>query len=79
MCELLSNYYDRNKELLPALSMIVGRGGYIKLETGQLKVQLRRFINPEIDYAARHICEDLNRMNPVTLDKYRLPICYEVL
>jgi len=79
MCELLSNYYDAKKELLPALSMIVGRGGHIKLEMGQLRVQLRRFMNPEIEYAARHICEDLNRMNPVTPDKFRFPIHYEVL
>jgi hypothetical protein len=78
MCGLLLNYYDKQKEVLPALSMIVGRGGHVKLEAGELKVQLRRFINPEIDYAARHICEDLNRMNPVTLDKHRLPIRYEV-
>jgi hypothetical protein len=79
MCELLSNYYDAKKELLPALSMIVDRGGHIKLERGQLRVQLRGFMNSEIDYAARHICEDLNRINPVTLDRHRLPIRYEVL
>lgn len=79
MCELLSNYYDAKKEFLPALSMIVGRGGHIKLEQGQLRVQLRRFMNPEIDYAARHICEDLNKMNPVTPDRFRFPIQYEVL
>jgi transposase len=66
MCRLLLNYYDKQKEVLPALSMIVGRGGHVKLEAGELKVQLRRFMNSEIDYAARHICEDLNRMNPVT-------------
>ena len=79
MCELLSDHYDGKKEVLPALSMIVGRGGYIKLEGGELKVQLRRFMNMDIDYAARRICEDLNRMNPVTLDKFRFPIHYEVL
>jgi len=78
MSEILSCYYDAKKELLPALSMIVGRGGYTKLERGILRVQLRRFRNPEIDYAARHICEDLNTMNPVTLDRYQLPIYYEV-
>ena len=78
MCGLLLNYYDKQKEVLPALSMIVGRGGHVKLEAGELKVQLRRFMNSEIDYAARHICEDLNRMNPVTLDRHRLPIRYEV-
>ena len=64
--------------VLPALSMIMSRGGHVKLEAGELKVQLRRFVNPEINYAARHICEDFNRMNPMTLDKHRLPIRYEV-
>jgi transposase len=78
MCALMLNHYDKQKEVLPALSMIVGRGGHVKLEAGELKVQLRRFMNPEIDYAARHICEDLNRINPVTLDRHRLPIRYEV-
>ena len=78
MGELLSNYYDREKEIWPAVAMIVRRGAYVKLEHGKLRVQLRRFKNPEIDYAARHLCEDLNRMNPFTLDKFHLPIHYEV-
>ena len=34
------------------------------MEAGELKVQLRRFINPEIDYAARHICEDFEPNEP---------------
>ncbi len=78
MCEILLNYYDVKKEVLPALKMMVQRGGYIKLEGEKLIVQLRRFRNPAIDYAARHLCEDLNNMKPFTLDKYRLPIHYEV-
>jgi len=79
MCELLSNYYDRKKEIWPAVAMIVRRGGYVKLEYGKLTVQLRRFKNSEIDYAARHLCEELNRMNPFTLDKFHLLIHYEVI
>ncbi len=79
MCQLLLNHYDVKKEILPALSMIVGRAGHVKLECGELKVQLRRFRNCEIDYAARHLCEDLNRMRPVTLDRFQFPIRYEVL
>ena len=78
MGELLSNYYDREKEIWPAVAMIVRRGAYIKLERGKLRVQLRRFKNPEIDYAARHLCEELNHMKPFTLDKFHLPIHYEV-
>jgi len=78
MCKILLEHYDREKEVLPALSMIVERGGYVKLEGGRLRVQLRRFKNLEIDYAARGLCEDLNRMNPMTLDKYRLPIWFDV-
>ena len=79
MCEILVNYYDKKKELWPALAMIIKRGAYIKLEQGKLTVKLRRFKNPEIDFAARRLCEDLNKMEPVTLDKFRLSIKYEVV
>jgi hypothetical protein len=78
MCEILLKHYEGKKEILSVLSMIVRRGGYIRLEDGRLKVQLRRFVNREIDYAARHLCEDLNKMEPITLDKFRSPIHYGV-
>jgi hypothetical protein len=78
MCRMLLRYYDRRKELLPALSMIVERAGEVKLEDGQLRVRLRPFRNPEIDYAARRLCEDLNGMHPRTLDRFRIPLRYEV-
>jgi hypothetical protein len=58
--------------------MIVERGGFAKLEEGRLQVTLRRFKDREIDYAARHLCEDLNRMSPVTLDRSHFPIEYQV-
>ena len=79
MCKILLTYYDKKKEIMPALAMIVNRGGYVKLERNRLKVRLRRFKNPEINYAARRLCEDLNAMNPCTLDKFRHPIHYDVL
>jgi hypothetical protein len=78
MCRMLLSHYDRRKEILPALSMIVDRGGYVKLEGGRLRVTLRRFKDREIDYAARHLCEDLNGMQPVTQDRFHLPIHYQV-
>lgn len=74
----LLKHYDRKKEVWPAVSMIVERGGYVKLEAGRLQVTLRRFKDREIDYAARHLCEDLNRMQPVTLDRFHFPIHYQV-
>jgi len=78
MCRMLLPHYDRQKELLPALSMIVERAGYVKLEAGRLRVTLRRFKDREIDYAARHLCEDLNRLRPITLDRFQFPIHYQV-
>jgi hypothetical protein len=78
MCRLLFKHYDGEKEVVPALAMIVGRAGYVKLERGRLEVTLRRFTDREIDYAARHLCEDLNAMHPVTLDKFRFPIRFYV-
>jgi transposase len=79
MCRMLLRYYDKPKEIQPALSMIVERTGHVKVEEGELLVKLRRFRNPEIDYAARHLCEDLNHMCPVTTDRFRFPIRYSVL
>lgn len=78
MCKILLDYYDKKKEIMPALAMIMNRGGYIKLEHGSLKVRLRRFKNQEIDYAARRLCEKLNLMNPHTLDRFKLPITYVI-
>ena len=78
MCRLLLKHYEWEKEVVPALAMIIERAGYVKLEGGRLEVTLRRFTNREIDYAARHLCEDLNGMRPVTLDKFHLPIRYHV-
>src|ERR1022692_226833 len=78
MCRLLLKHYDWEKEVVPALAMIVGRAGYVKLEGGRLEVTLRRFTDREIDYAARHLCEDLNAMHPVTLDNFQIPIRYHV-
>lgn len=78
MCKILLNYYDKRKEIMPVLAMILNRGGYIKLEHGILKVRLRGFKNQEIDYAARRLCGELNLTNPHTLDRFRLPITYEI-
>jgi len=78
MCKLLLEHYGREKELFPALSMIVKRGGVLQLQGSRLRVRLQRFKNAEIDYAARCLCEDLNEMNPATLDRYRLPLWFEV-
>ena len=50
----------------------------LHVEGGRLQVTLRRFKDREIDYAARHLCEDLNRMRPVTLDKFQFPIQYQI-
>lgn len=78
MGRMLFKHYDWQKEVWPAVSMIVERGGLVKLEGGQLQVALRRFKDREIDYAARHLCEDLNRLSPTTLDRYHFPIRYQV-
>jgi hypothetical protein len=77
MCSILSAYYDDPKDIYSILAMIVRRGGHLKLEGGKLRVRLRRFYNPVVDYAARHLCEDLNQMQPRTLDKFNFSIRYE--
>jgi len=78
MCEILLNYHDR-EDVWPTLAMIVRRGGFMKLEGNKLYVRLRRFNNSLVDYAARSLCDELNKMKPFTLDKFHFPIHYEVV
>ena len=78
MGRLLLKHYDREKEVVPALAMMVERTGYVKVEGGRLEATLRRFTDREIDYAARHLREDLNRLESATLDQFHLPIHYGV-
>ena len=44
-----------------------------------VKHRLRGFKNQIIDYAARHLCEDLNKMRPFTPDKFHFTVHYEVV
>lgn len=78
MCAYLAPYYDDPKDIYSVLAMITRRGADLKLEQGQLRVRLKGFRNAEVSYAARHLCEDLNQMQPRTLDKYRFPLRYEM-
>lgn len=61
-----------------SLAITVERTSYVKPAAGRLEVTLRRFRNGEIDYAARHLCENLNRLEPATPDIFQLLIRYHV-
>jgi hypothetical protein len=77
MCEILSKYYDNTKDIWPTLAMIVRRGADVKLDKNILTVKLKKFTNEIIDYAARHLCEELNGMAPITVDKFHFQLRYE--
>ena len=78
MCDILLTYFPVQKEVYSALDMIIKRGADVRLENGKLVVRLKRFKDIYIDYAARHLCQELNEMKPVSMDRFRLPIRYEV-
>lgn len=77
-CKILSKYYDDPKDVWQILGMITRRGADIRLDKNILTVKLKKFTDEVIDYAARHLCEELNEMVPVTLDKFRFQLRYEV-
>ncbi|MBI4708504.1 MAG: helix-turn-helix domain containing protein [Candidatus Omnitrophica bacterium] len=77
-CEVLSKYYDNPKDVWQILGMIVRRGAEIKLKGNILTVKLKKFTNEVVEYAARHLCEELNEMAPITLDKFGFRLQYEV-
>jgi len=78
MCEILSKYYDDPRDIWPTLGMIIRRGADIKLEGNILTIRLKKFTNEVIEYAARHLCEELNGMASTTLDKFAFQLRYEV-
>ena len=78
MCEILSEYYADPRDIWPTLAMIVRRGAEVKLEGNTLTVKLKKFTNEVGEYAARHLCEELNGMSPATLDKFGFQLRYEV-
>lgn len=77
-CKILSKHYDDPKDVWQILGMIMQRGADIKLNGNMLTVKLKKFTNEVVDYAARHLCEELNEMAPITLDKFRFQLRYEV-
>lgn len=78
MISFLSKYYAHPKDIHSVLEMIIQRGAYVRLINGTLVVRLKRFMNKDIDFAARHLCEEVNNLKPKTLDKYCFPIHFEV-
>ena len=77
-CEILTREHIPPKEVWTVLEMILKRGAEIKLEQGVLRVRIKRFRDEAIAYAARHLCVRMNEMKPCTLDKYKIPLHYEV-
>lgn len=77
-CEILNKYYGDQKDVWQILGMIAQRGADIKLDGNILTIRLKKFTDELIDYAARHFCDDLNKMEPVSVDKFRFQLRYEV-
>lgn len=65
-------------ERATAGDIYVKRGWTVKLKSVRLRARLKRFKNPEIDWTDSGWREDLNRMGPITLDRFHLPILFEV-
>lgn len=58
--------------------MIGKRGGTVKLRGARLRMCLQQFENPEIDYAARGLYGERSRKDRIMVDKFRLPIGFDV-
>lgn len=78
MYEIIMKYHWSAREVWSTLETIIRRGAEVKLDRNKLIVKLRRFKDEAVDYVARHLCEELNQLEPHTLDRFRFPIHYEV-
>jgi hypothetical protein len=78
LLEQLKPYYH-GKDIRQALLQILFRGAVVQLVDGVLHVRLKPFDSPRVQAAAAGLCQELNSLEACTLDKFRLPIIYEVL
>jgi hypothetical protein len=67
------------KDVRQALLQIIFRGAVVQLLDGVLHVRLKPFDSPKVQAAASGLCQELNALKAVTLDKFRFPIMLEVL
>jgi len=78
LLERLKPYYH-GKDIRPALLQILFRGTVVQLVDEVLHVRLKPFDSPRVQAAAVGLCQELNSLGVITLDKFRFPIIYEVL
>jgi transposase len=78
LLERLKPYYH-GKDVRQVLLLILFRGAVVQLVDGVLHVRLKSFDSPRVQAAAAGLCQELNSLQVFTLDKFQLPIVYEVL
>jgi hypothetical protein len=78
LLERLKPYYH-GKDARQVLLQILFRGAVVQLVDGVLHVRLKPFDSPRVQAAAARLCQELNSLPVFTLDKFQLPIIYEVL
>lgn len=74
LLEQFARYYDNWHDIRQVLRSLVRSKGFVRLEDGILLIRLAAPEVPRYSQAFRRLCADLNRMNPVTPDRFQLPI-----
>lgn len=78
LLEQFARHYDNWDDIRQVLRSLVRSKGFVRLKDGILTVRLAAPEVPRYSQAFRRLCADLNRMNPVTPDRFQLPIRFTV-
>ena len=75
---IMSNNDDSSGSTYDIIKQITNRGARLKLSYNTLYVTIGYFNDKQIQKTAEKLCEYLNALNPVTLDKFAFNIRYRL-
>jgi hypothetical protein len=78
LVSLLKKHYRNKRDVEQILDKIINHGGMLKLHEGKLYVLLHPIRTPRYRLAMQKLCDEINRLNPKTIDRFGFPIFFKV-
>jgi hypothetical protein len=78
LLKLLKKHYHNKRDVEQILDKIIHHGGLLKLHDGKLYVLLHPIVTPRYRRAAMNLCDEINRLDPKTNDRFGFPVFFKV-
>jgi len=78
LLSLFKKHYHNKRDVEQILDKIVHHGGLLKLHDGKLYVLLHPIATPRYRRAAKNLCDEINRLEPKTNDRFGFPVFFKV-